>query len=132
MAVPPEQISESVPDAASTSDLRLVPVRIAHRLRRAVNATRGLLRRVRQVIVTGRGRHSAVYMAARPAHTPVPPPRPVAIESPAPSSVFYEDPPTLRLPRIPAAERFPIVWDADPVGLYVVQYERERALGVAR
>ncbi|MFI1331318.1 hypothetical protein ACH4U7_14485 [Streptomyces sp. NPDC020845] len=29
-------------------------------------------------------------------------------------------------------ERFPIVWDADPVGLYVVRYERERALGVAR
>ncbi|MEU5027162.1 hypothetical protein [Streptomyces milbemycinicus] len=71
-------------------------------------------------------------MAARPARTPVPPPTPVAIEPSAPSSVFYEDPPTLRLPRIPAAERFPIVWDADPVGLYVVQYERERALGVAR
>ncbi|MDT0549634.1 MULTISPECIES: hypothetical protein [unclassified Streptomyces] len=60
---------------------------------------------------------------------------PVATESSEPSaqsSVRYEDPPTLFLPRVPAAERFPILWDFDPVGLYVVQYERERALGVAR
>ncbi|MFD8384808.1 hypothetical protein ACFV2X_40865 [Streptomyces sp. NPDC059679] len=125
MVVPPERISESVPDVVS--------VRIALRLRRTLNATRELLRRVRHVIATGgRGRHSTVYVAARPAHTPVPPPMPVATESPAPSSVLYEDPPTLPLPRIPAAERFPLVWDVDPVGLYVVEYERERALGMTR
>lgn len=125
MVVPPEQISESVSDVVS--------VRIAHRLRHTVNATRELLRRVRHVIATGgRGRRSTVHVAARPARTPVPPPMPVATESPAPSSVLYEDPPTLPLPRIPAAERFPIVWDVDPVGLYVVEYEREQALGMTR
>ena len=98
----------------------------------AVSATGGLLRRVRHVIATGRGRHGAVDAAARPVHTPVPPPMPVAVEPSAPSSVLYEDPPTLPLPRIPAAERFAIVWDVDPVGLYVVEYERERALGLRR
>ncbi|ADI09433.1 hypothetical protein SBI_06313 [Streptomyces bingchenggensis BCW-1] len=87
------------------------------------------------VSATGRGRQSAEHPAAHPALTPVPPPKPVATESSAPSassSVCYEDPPTLVLPRVPAAERFPILWDFDPVGLYVVRYERERALGVAR
>jgi hypothetical protein len=87
------------------------------------------------VSATGRGRHSAAYLAAHPARTPVPPPpMPVATESSAPSapsSARYEDPPTLALPRVPAAERFPILWDFDPVGLYVLRYERERALGVA-
>lgn len=87
------------------------------------------------VSAVGQERRSAEHPAAHPAPTPVPtpPPRPVATASSTPSSsVLYEDPPTLVLPRIPAAERFPIVWDADPVGLYVVQYERERALGMTR
>ncbi|MGY0059279.1 hypothetical protein ACWY4P_22450 [Streptomyces sp. LZ34] len=84
------------------------------------------------VSATGQRWHSAEYLADRPARTPVPPPKPVAAESFASSAVCYEDPPTLVLPRVPAAERFPIVWDADPVGLYVLRYERERALGVAR
>lgn len=154
MMVPPEQIIDSASDAANTSDLRFVSVPIAHRLqdaalrsleslragwmsvkRRTVSATGELLRRMRHVIATEQGRHSAAHMAARPVHPPVPPPpMPVAdtVELSASSSVVYEDPPTLPLPRIPAAERFPIVWDADPVGLYVVRYERERALGVAR
>lgn len=88
------------------------------------------------VSATGRGRQSAEHPAAHPARTPVPPPpMPAATESSAPSapsSVRYEDPPTLVLPRVPAAERFPILWDFDPVGLYVVRYERERALGGTR
>jgi hypothetical protein len=101
-----------------------------------VSATGGLLRRMRHVMATGRGRHSAVNLAAPPARTPVPPPPPmtVAVESAAPSApapAFYEDPPTLRLPRIPAAERFPILWDFDPVGPYVLRREQERALEVA-
>ncbi|KAK1179887.1 hypothetical protein B7755_018115 [Streptomyces sp. NBS 14/10] len=83
------------------------------------------------VSAAGQERRSAEHPAAHPVPTPVPtpPPRPVATAS---TSVLYEDPPTLVLPRIPAAERFPIVWDADPVGLYVVEYERERALGMTR
>jgi hypothetical protein len=145
MVVPPEQISESASDATNTSDLRGVSVRIAHRLQdilRSLASLRagwrsagGLLRRVRHVMATGRGRHSAVNLAAPPAHTPVPPlPKTVAVESAAPSApslAFYEDPPTLRLPRIPAAERFPILWDFDPVGPYVLRREQERALEVA-
>jgi hypothetical protein len=83
------------------------------------------------VSAVGQERRSAEHPAAHPAPTPVPTPpsRPVATAS---TSVLYEDPPTLVLPRIPAAERFPIVWDADPVGLYIVEYERERALGTTR
>ncbi|NUS87754.1 MAG: hypothetical protein HOY75_34880 [Streptomyces sp.] len=89
------------------------------------------------VSAVGRERQSAECLAAHPTRTPVPPlpPKPVATEfsaPSAPSSILYEDPPTLVLPRIPAAERFPIVWDVDPVGLYVVEYERERALGMTR
>ncbi|MER7793886.1 hypothetical protein [Streptomyces sp. NPDC097640] len=90
----------------------------------------------RLMSTTGRGRHSAEYLAAHPARTPVPlPPMPVATESSEPSatsSVRFEDPPTLVLPRVPAAERFPILWDFDPVGPYVLRYEQGRALGVAR
>jgi len=47
-------------------------------------------------------------------------------------SVCYVDPPTLPLPRIPVADRFPIAWDTEPVPLYIVRYEQHRALEAAR
>ncbi|GAA3648288.1 hypothetical protein GCM10022420_024090 [Streptomyces iranensis] len=58
----------------------------------------------------------------------------VAVPAPSPTCVaaWHEDSPTLQLPRIPPAERYPIAWDADPVPLYVLRHERQRALGAAR
>lgn len=40
--------------------------------------------------------------------------------------------PTLRLPRVPVADRFPIAWGTEPVPLHIVRYERHRALEAAR
>lgn len=34
--------------------------------------------------------------------------------------------------RIAAGERFPIVWDTDPVPLYVLRSEQQRAPGAVR
>ncbi|WP_281048124.1 hypothetical protein [Streptomyces himastatinicus] len=36
------------------------------------------------------------------------------------------DPPTLPLPRLPVADRFPIAWDTEPVPLYIVRYDQQR------
>ncbi|MBL1095313.1 hypothetical protein [Streptomyces coffeae] len=57
---------------------------------------------------------------------------PVRVPAPArvPAAVRRADPPTLPLPRLPVRERFPIVWDTDPVPLYILQHERRQTLGV--
>lgn len=53
--------------------------------------------------------------------------------APAPvAAVCCADPPTLQLPRIPVGDRFPIAWDTEPVPLYIVRYEQQRAPGAAR
>ncbi len=59
--------------------------------------------------------------------TPVPAARPRLSVS-----VRAVDPPTLPLPRIPVADRFPIAWDTEPVPLYIVRYEQHRALEATR
>ncbi|GDY54214.1 hypothetical protein SVIO_048370 [Streptomyces violaceusniger] len=51
---------------------------------------------------------------------------------PACVPVCNADTPTLQLPRIPAEGRFPIAWDTDPVPLYVLRHERQRASGISR
>ncbi|MFD8384785.1 hypothetical protein ACFV2X_40745 [Streptomyces sp. NPDC059679] len=90
---------------------------------------RTLLEWLLQLLLPAPGCHRAADTATpAPPHAVVPVPaltRVSASDRPA-------DPPTLRLPRIPVGERFPIAWDTDPVGLYVVEYERQRALGAAR
>ncbi|MFI0818451.1 hypothetical protein ACH4TX_18370 [Streptomyces sp. NPDC021098] len=72
------------------------------------------------------GRHRTVDASPTPASAAV------AVPGPACVATGIEDPPTLQLPRIPTAERFPIAWDTDPVPLYVVRYEQQRALGASR
>ncbi|GHJ27773.1 hypothetical protein TPA0910_22060 [Streptomyces hygroscopicus subsp. sporocinereus] len=61
-------------------------------------------------------------------------PAPAAVPLPAPACVpvCNADTPTLQLPRIAAGERFPIAWDTDPVPLYVLRHERQRASGISR
>lgn len=59
------------------------------------------------------------------------PTAPVPAPTRLPVSFCYADPPTLSLPRIPVGERFPVAWDTDPVPLYIVRYEAQRALGAA-
>lgn len=63
-------------------------------------------------------------------------PTPARVAVPVPAStcapVRIADSPTLQLPRIPAEDRFPIAWDTDPVPLYVLRHERQRALAVSR
>lgn len=65
--------------------------------------------------------------AAAPKRTPVP-----AAQPRLSVSVCAVDPPTLPLPRIPVADRFPIAWDTEPVPLYIVRYEQRRALEATR
>lgn len=67
---------------------------------------------------------------AYPAH-PAPAPLREYTTAPVrlPAVVDRADPPTLRLPRLPAGDRFPIAWDTDPVPLYVLRHEHLRTLG---
>ena len=69
----------------------------------------------------------------------VPVPAPPSARTPAPAArprlsvtVCAVDPPTLPLPRIPVADRFPIAWDTEPVPLYIGRYEQHRALEATR
>lgn len=73
------------------------------------------------------GRHRTVGAAK-----PTPASAVVAVPVPACVATGIEDSPTLQLPRIPTAERFPIAWDTDPVPLYVLWYEQQRALEASR
>lgn len=79
-----------------------------------------VLRPLRQLVTSRRGRHSAAYLATRPAS--IPPPRSVPTTTGKPWPVLYEDPPTLHLPRVPVDERFPIFWDTDPAPPYVPRF----------
>ncbi|MEU5030103.1 hypothetical protein [Streptomyces milbemycinicus] len=90
---------------------------------------RTLLEWLLQLLLPAPGRHRAADTAtsALP-HAVVPVPALTRVSA----SGCSADPPTLRLPRIPVGERFPIAWDTDPVGLYVLRYEQQRALGAAR
>lgn len=63
-------------------------------------------------------------------HTPARVAVPVSVPTCVPAG--DADSPTLQLPRIPAGDRSPIAWDTDPVPLYVLRYERQRALRVSR
>jgi hypothetical protein len=73
------------------------------------------------------GRHRTVD-----ASKPTPASAAVTVPVPACVATGVEDSPTLQLPRIPTAERFPIAWDTDPVPLYVLRYEQQRALEASR
>lgn len=90
---------------------------------------RTLLEWLLQLLLPAPGRRRAVD-AATPAlpHAGVPVPALPRV----PASGYSADPPTLHLPRIPLGERFPIAWDTEPVGAYVIQYERQRTLEAAR
>ncbi|MGY0057733.1 hypothetical protein ACWY4P_14435 [Streptomyces sp. LZ34] len=90
---------------------------------------RTLLEWLLQLLLPAPGRHRTADAA-----TPAPPHAAVSVPAltRVPVSGCSADPPALRLPRIPVGERFPIAWDTDPVGLYVLLYERQRALGATR
>jgi len=90
-----------------------------------------LMGRLRRLIGAAPGRHSAAYLTASRSSPkaaprgPVPPWPPTATRERSP--VLYVDPPTLRLPRVPIEERHRIFWDMEPVPLYVLMHEEERA-----
>ncbi|MGY0061085.1 hypothetical protein ACWY4P_31845 [Streptomyces sp. LZ34] len=90
---------------------------------------RTILELLLQLLLPAPGRHRTADAA-----TPAPPRAavPVPALTCVPASVCSADPPTLRLTRVPVGERFSIAGDTDPVGLYVLRYERERALGATR
>ncbi len=73
------------------------------------------------------GRHRTVD-ASKPTLAPAR----VAVPFPTCVPTCQEDSPTLQLPRVPTVERFPIAWDTDPVPLYVLRSEQQRALGAVR
>ncbi|EFL25432.1 hypothetical protein SSOG_05146 [Streptomyces himastatinicus ATCC 53653] len=60
-------------------------------------------------------------VAGAPERTPAP-----AAQPRLSVSVCAVDPPTLPLPRLPVADRFPIAWDTEPVPLYIVRYDQQR------
>lgn len=91
-----------------------------------MNISARIVERLRRLLLPASGRHRSVGVPA--AAVPVPVPAPDCV----PAAACDADPPTLQLPRIPVGERFPIPWDTDPVGAYVIQYERQRALEAAR
>lgn len=103
-----------------------------------------LLRRLRQLVAPRPGRHSAAHLATG---SPARPPLPTTVRSPPAAglasmpppvphthpvshqggwAVVYRDPPTLRLPRIPAEDRAPIFWDTDPAPPYIPHFFRAR------
>ncbi|MGW3569558.1 hypothetical protein ACWDSL_37820 [Streptomyces sp. NPDC000941] len=90
---------------------------------------RAFLEWLLQLLLPAPGRHRAADAATpAPPHAVVPVPALTRVSASGCSAA----PPTRCLPRSPVGEWFPIAWDTDPVGLYVVEYERQRALGATR
>ncbi|NUS87073.1 MAG: hypothetical protein HOY75_31280 [Streptomyces sp.] len=91
---------------------------------------RAILEWLLQLLLPAPGRHRAADTATpAPPHAVVPVP---ALTCVSPSGCSADPPTRRRLPRSPVGEHFPIAWDTDPVGAYLIQYERQRALGAAR
>lgn len=101
-------------------------------------SARRLLRRMLHLISARPGKHSAAYLATdSPGPTPASSAPLSTSQAPAAvpvhaCSVLYVDPPTLRLPRVPADERDRVFWDTEPVPLYILLHEQERARGGRR
>ena len=111
---------------------------------------RSVLRRLRQLIVTSPGRHSAAYLAtsavdlspglmrsepeANPPRmsstgvrlVPTPPPASCLMRTPRAWFDVNADRPTLLIPRIPVEDRVPILWDTDPAPPYIPLFNPER------